>query len=123
MKKGFKKFTQTGLLPWHQESKRKREVVCPYDMVHPLALQYASKCSNQYERIYSESGSSKHVNRKTYIIESRIKLSSERDQNLLKMCNKNIGTMYLKSNLMKTWLKKEKLENSKKTLIIHIFHL
>ena len=42
------------------------------------------KCSNQCEHIYSEFGLRKHVERKIYMIEKRVK-SSERGQNLLKM--------------------------------------
>ena len=61
---------------------------CPYDRVHPLALLYAYKCSNQCEHMYFESGLGKHVNRKIYIIESRIKKSSERGQKQLKKWKK-----------------------------------
>ena len=67
LKKGFKRFTQAGLVPYYMASRmrmRERSGSYPYDRVHPLALQYAYKCSNQCEHIYSESGSSKLVVRK-----------------------------------------------------------
>ena len=80
VKKGFKRFTQTGLVPYCMVLRiRKKKMVSVLMMVHPLALQFAYECSNQCEDIYSESGSSKHVNKKIYIIESRIESSSERD--------------------------------------------
>ena len=67
VKKGFKRFNQTGLVPYYMAlriQKKKKSVQCPYDRVHPLAMQFPYKCSNQCEHIYSECGSLKHVNRK-----------------------------------------------------------
>ena len=72
------------------ENQKEKSCLCPYDRVHPLALQFAYKCSNQHEDIYSESRSSKHVDRKIYIIESRIESSSsERDESQIKIWKKN----------------------------------
>ena len=88
VKEGFKRFIQTGLILYYMASKMRkkdRSGACPYDRVHSLALQYAYKCSNQCEHIYSEFGLGKHVDRRICIIESRIELSSERDQNQLEM--------------------------------------
>ena len=87
-KKGFKRFAQTGLVQHYMASrmrKKDRSGPYPYDRVHPLALLHAYQCSNQCEHIYSKSGLGKHVNRRIYIIESRIESSSERDQNQLQM--------------------------------------
>ena len=52
-------------------------------------MQFTYKCSNKCEHIYSESGSFKHVDRKMYIIGSRIESSSERDQNQIEMWKKD----------------------------------
>ena len=99
LKKGFKRFTQTGLVSYYMASgmrKKDRSGPCPYDRVHPLALLHAYQCSNQCEHIYSKSGLGKHVNRRIYIIESRIESSSKRDQNKLQMWKKNKHTIFLK---------------------------
>ena len=63
---------------WHKESERKKLSV--------FLWQDSSTCiANKCEDLYSESGSSKHVNRRIYIIESRIESSSERDQIQIKI--------------------------------------
>ena len=96
VKKGFKKFTQTGLVPYYMAPRmRKKDSSgpCSYDSVYPLALWYAYEDSNQCEHIYSESGHGKHVSRKIYNIDFRIESSSERDQNQLEMWNKGKENM------------------------------
>ena len=71
------------------KNQKEKSGQCPYDRDHPLALQFAYKYSNQCEDIYSECGSSKHVNRKIFIIESRIASSSERDENQIMIWKKD----------------------------------
>ena len=74
VKKGFKRFTQAGLIPYYitkRMRKKNRSAPCPYESVDPLALPYAYQCSNQCEHICSRSGGGKHVDRRIYIIESR----------------------------------------------------
>ena len=88
VKKGFKRFTQTGLASYYMAStmrQKDRSGPCPYDSVHPLVLPYAYKCSNQCEHIYSESGFGKLVDCRMYIIESRIESSSENNLNQLEI--------------------------------------
>ena len=71
VKKVFKRFSQTGLVPYYMASKlrkKERSGSCPYDSVHSLALPYAYQCLNQCEHIYSESGLGKGADRRIYII-------------------------------------------------------
>ena len=91
MKRGFKRFTQTSLVPYYMAlrmKKRDRSAPCSYHCLHPLALPYAYQFSNQCKHIYSESGFEKHVNRRIYIIESRIE-SSEKDLNQFEIRTKD----------------------------------
>ena len=43
LKKGFKRVTQTGLVPYYMALRIRKEKSgqCPYDRVHPPALQFA----------------------------------------------------------------------------------
>ena len=73
MKKGFKRSTQTGLVPYHMALRmRKKDISdpCPYDRFHPLALSYVYQCSNQCEDIHAKSGLGKHVDRRIYMIKT-----------------------------------------------------
>ena len=101
--------------------KKERSGPYPYDRSHPLAMQYANKFSNQCKQTYFESGHSKYVDRKIYIIERRKESSSERDQILLKMLKKDKNANFLKSNLVKTWLKEGTLKNSKRSSLFICF--
>ena len=78
----------TDLILYYMASQlRKKEKCgpCRYDSVYPLALPYVYQCSNQCELIYSEFGHWKQVDRRIYVIESRMESSSERDQNQIKI--------------------------------------
>ena len=85
---------------------------------------FAYECSNQCEEIYSESGSSKHVNRKIYIIESRIESSSsEKDQNLLKIWKKDKRYHVSEKPFNENMAESRKVGEPKKMIIVHMFHL
>ena len=88
VKKGFKMFTQTGLVPYYMTSRIKKNdnsAPCSYESLYLLALPHAYQCSNQYEKIYSESWHVKHVDNRIYIIEPRIESSSENDLHKLEV--------------------------------------
>ena len=65
--------------------KKDRSGPCLNKKVHPLALLYAYQCSNQYEHIYDETELGKHIDKRIYVIESRINSSSERNQNQIEI--------------------------------------
>ena len=124
--KGFKRFTQTGLVPYYMSSrmrKKERSSPCPYDKVHPFALPYVYKCFNHCEHIHSKSVLGKHVDRKIYIIESRIESSSERDQNLLEMWKKDKRYHGSDKPFKENMAESKKVGELKKVVIIHMFHL
>ena len=92
MNKGFKRFTQTGLVPYYMVSRMRktdRSGPCPYDNIYLIALLYAYQCSNQCECMYFKSGLGKHVDKKIYIIKTRIEPSNEKDQNQLEIWKKD----------------------------------
>ena len=92
VKRGFKRFTQMGLVPYYMAlrmRKKYRSAPCPYDSVHSLALPYAYQWTNQCEHMYSESGLGKHVDRMIYIIDSRIEPPSEKDLNQFEIWKKD----------------------------------
>ena len=98
-------------------------MACPYDRVCPLALSYAYKCSNQCEHIYSESGHGKHVDRRIYVIESRIKSSSERDQSQHEMWKKNKRSHVSEKSFDENMAESRKVGKLKNMAFIGMFHL
>ena len=88
--KGFKRFLQTGFVPYCIASRMKKKdqtATCPYNSAHPLALPYSNQWSNQCENIYYESGH--EVNNMIYIMGSLIGSSSENDLNEIELWKKD----------------------------------
>ena len=75
LKKEFKRFTQTGLIPYFMSStnpKKDKNAPCPFDSVHLLVLIHAFHCSNQCENIYPDPRHVEHVDNRKNLRESRL---------------------------------------------------
>ena len=100
-----------------------RSGTCSYGRVHPLSLTYAYQCSNQCDHIYSKSGLVKHVNRKIYIMESRVESLHETDQNLLEMLKKDKKYHVSEQPFDENMAKSRKVGELKKMVFISMLHL
>ena len=126
MKKSFKRFTRTGLVPYCIASRMKKKREVAHVLMIGIIHLYCNMPTNAPTsvNIYML-----NLGIEIISIERYTSLSQEKSHKVrkIRICSKFGGrtkdTMCMKSHLMKKWLKVGKLGNLKKMVIIHMFHL